>query len=346
MNPADIAARARAKATPGARITDEAKPAPVTVSTDIPAGMEGLKPLADMLKPFLNLNISEAKLKAMVDDAVSRFTPRPTEVTVTLPDGEQKNLGKVHKLVPTAIEWIRLQNIHHRGLYLVGPAGSFKTSGCKAVAEALDLPFYPLSVGPQTSKSDLVGFVDAHGKPVITALRRAYSEGGLVLFDEMDAANAGVFTTINSLLANGEYTWPDGVTTPRHENFRYIAAANTYGTGQNLLYIGRAAQDGATLDRFDQIEWGYDEEFEKYLVLNAAGQVNDSSQGVALKWFTRVVELRKAAERAHVKAIISPRASLSGAVMLAAGQPLALVEKVAISGRLKEDDWKRILEHV
>jgi MoxR-like ATPase len=45
----------------------------------------------------------------------------------------------------------------------------------------------------------------------------------------------------------------------KHENFRIVATANTYGNGATLEFIGRNAIDGATLDRFTVIDWNIDE---------------------------------------------------------------------------------------
>jgi cobaltochelatase CobS len=311
-------------------------------------GADGMKALADMLRPHLAPNLSEGRLKAMVDDAVARFTPKVSEVVLVTPEGERRELGKVHKLTDKALRIVALQPFTKRGLFLVGPAGSFKTTAAGTIAAALNLPYYPIAVGPQTSKADLVGFVDAHGKPVWTVLRKAHTDGGLVLLDEIDAGNAGVLTIANSLFANEAYTWPDGTTTAKHADFRFMAAGNTYGMGANLQYVGRNALDAATLDRFTMMEWSYDEELEKELAIGAAEAVKADTKAVAVKWVARVVALRRAAEAAGVRVVFSPRASMSGAALLAAGFEWNEVETLELwgSGKIKQDDRERILARV
>ena len=49
----------------------------------------------------------------------------------------------------------------------------------EGVAKALGLAFYFISVGLQTSKSDLVGYMSATGAYVTTHLRQAYEFGGV-----------------------------------------------------------------------------------------------------------------------------------------------------------------------
>ena len=54
-------------------------------------------------------------------------------------------------------------------------------------------------------------------------------------------------------------------TIDRHPDFRIIAAANTWGKGADLQYVGRNALDAATLDRFDNIFFDYDKHLEECL---------------------------------------------------------------------------------
>jgi cobaltochelatase CobS len=85
-----------------------------------------------------------------------------------------------------------------------------------------------------------------------------------------------------------------------------IAAGNTFGRGASREYVGRQQLDAATLDRFTVFEVDYDEALE----LAIAG--NDD-------WTRYVQKVRKAVEREKVRAIVSPRASISGAKLLAVG---------------------------
>ena len=62
-------------------------------------------------------------------------------------------------------------------LYLVGPAGSGKSRAAKEAARALGLAYEDMSVGPQTSKTDVLGYQDANGRYVPSAFRRIFEHG-------------------------------------------------------------------------------------------------------------------------------------------------------------------------
>jgi cobaltochelatase CobS len=187
----------------------------------------------------------------------------------------------------------------------VGPAGSGKSYAAQSIAKALGLPFYFQPVGSQTTKFDLLGYLDATGSYITTHLRQAFEFGGVFLLDEVDAGNPNVLTVINGLLENGHGSFPDRIV-ERHPDFVMIAAANTYGRGADRLYVGRNQIDGATLDRFDCVDWDYDEELETSLSGNA-------------DWTKKVQSIRQAVSDLKEKLIVSPRASMKGAQLLAAG---------------------------
>lgn len=142
-------------------------------------------------------------------------------------------------------------------VWLVGPAGSGKTSAAENVARDLGLKFYSKSVGPQTSESALLGYQDANGRTVRTLLREAFEHGGVFLLDEIDAANPAVLVVVNALLANGSCAFPDAVV-KKHPDFVLVAGANTIGQGADRQYVGRSQIDAATLDRFANLVWDYD----------------------------------------------------------------------------------------
>lgn len=212
---------------------------------------------------------------------------------------------------------------------LVGPAGSGKTTTCSQVAEELQLPFYAQSFCAQTSLSQLVGYKDAVGIYHPSIFRMAFEHGGLYLVDEIDAGNPNVTAFLNAAISNGFCSFPDAMVR-RHKDFRIVAAANTFGTGKTIEYIGRNPIDAATLDRFVQISWPYDEEFESKIVKYE-------------KWLKVVRAFRKAVIDRGIRHIISPRASIYGTKLLAAGMPLKRVVKIAIIKGLDEGVEKSLL---
>ena len=253
---------------------------------------------------------AKAEAKALLE-AVKRVG-EATRIEVELKDGTKKDLGTVHR----ETEWLIKLLQKPRHAFLTGPAGSGKTTCAEKVAEALGLSFHPMSVGPETMKSDLLGFIDANGNYHTTQVREAFEKGGLLLLDEMDAGNGASMTILNSLLSNGYCSFPDGIV-KRHPNFRCIAAANTFGRGADRLYVGRNQLDAATLDRFVVRAFDYDEALEYRL----AG--ND-------EWVKRVQEIRAKASELKLRVVVSPRASIVGADMLADGFSQEDVEESCI----------------
>jgi hypothetical protein len=198
--------------------------------------------------------------------------------------------------------------------YLVGPAGSGKSTAAAQCAEALGLSFH--FTGAVLSEFKLTGFIDAGGTYRSTEFRRAYENGGVFLFDEIDASSAQAVLCFNAALANGVMDFPDK-TVKMHADFRCIAAANTYGQGATREYVGRNQLDAASLDRFVFVLWNYDEDLELRIAGNAA-------------WVSFVQSVRKACETLKVRAVVSPRASMFGAKLLAAGMDRAQVEALTI----------------
>ncbi len=192
---------------------------------------------------------------------------------------------------------------------MVGPAGTGKTTAGEQLADALDLPFYAISVGAQTTKSDFLGFIDASGVYRDTMFRRAYEGGGIFLVDEMDAGNANVLIVLNAALAGKMCAFPDKMVT-RHKDFIAIAAANTYGMGANRVYVGRNQLDAATLDRFVPFDWPVDEVLEASFV---------ASMEHGPRWHIVVKTVRKHADSQAWHVICSPRATIKGAALLDAG---------------------------
>lgn len=213
--------------------------------------------------------------------------------------------------------------------FLVGAAGSGKTTIAENTAKKYNMDFYCMSVGNQTTKSDLLGFISATGNYVSTVFRTAFEEGGVFLLDEIDAGNSNVLTILNSALANGYCSFPDGMV-KRHTNFVCIASGNTIGQGANKQYVGRNQLDGATLDRFVKIEWSYDEILEKKISKNNG-------------WVNRVQAIRKICNDMGLKLIISPRASINGSNLINDGIPVLQVDEACIfKGQVDEITKQKI----
>jgi cobaltochelatase CobS len=189
-------------------------------------------------------------------------------------------------------------------VWIAGPAGSGKTTAARNCAKALDIPFH--FNGAIGMTHELLGFIDAGGTYHRTPFRDAYEHGGVYLFDEVDGSDNSALLALNAALANGIATFPDMVV-PRHDDCRVIAAANTWGFGGTADYVGRAKIDGAFLDRFPvRFHWDYDESLER----DISGDVTFAGM---------VQAARRKARDAGLKVLITPRATMAGAALCAAG---------------------------
>ena len=211
-------------------------------------------------------------------------------------------------------------------VYLVGPAGSGKTTIAAHAAEALELPFY--STGAVGMAYQLQGFINAEGKYMETDLYRAYVGGGVFLFDEIDASSAQALLAFNAIAANDLAAFPCG-TVKRHADFVIIAAANTFGAGADAQYVGRSQLDAATLDRFAFITMDYDERLE------LAISPND-------QWTRHVQAFRKAVRELKLRHVVSPRASIKGGKLLSAGLDWNRVEELVLTRNLSALDIDKV----
>lgn len=272
-----------------------------------------------------------------IDNAISKYkretadTIQLTRLDITIKDRDEQEMIKIegaHPCFEQAREYIEAGE----NVALVGPAGTGKTTAAEMIAKALGLEFYPLSVGPQTSKSDLVGYSDAHGRPVRTPFWDAFEYGGLCLLDELDAGHAGVLTQINSPIANKRGVFGGSTIIKGHEKFRLIAALNTFGMGASAQYVGRNQLDAATRDRFTWIKWGYDVALEQRIAAEY-GQ---------LDWCQYVHKVRKIAETNGLRVVVSTRAIISGARLLARGRKLDEVRAAVLFDKMSTDDVAKI----
>lgn len=234
----------------------------------------------------------------------------------TINNDNKVDLGAVHKSFPTLLKILQQK----MNVYMCGPAGSGKTTAAEMCAKALNVQFY--FTGAIANEYKLTGFIDAKGKIVSTEFRKAYEEGGLFLFDEIDASFPQAVLAFNAALANDYMDFPDK-RVKKHENFYCIAAANTIGMGADRQYVGRNQLDAASLDRFVFLDWQYDENLEDELASNKT-------------WTDKVQKIRRIVNEKKIRLVVSPRASIKGSQLLAAGFSESEVEEMVL--------WKGIDE--
>lgn len=294
-------------------------------------------------------SMDEARVRAIAAEEAGKVkAPERVVVIERKPEGEERrDLGVQHRAFPLLLKCL------DAGLHvaLVGPAGTGKTTAAHRAADALGLPFECQSFSGTTTKSDLVGFIDANGHYRDTPLRRSYvateerPKGGVFCGDEFDAGNANANVIINAALANGLCAFPDGMM-ERADGFRCVIAMNTHGQGANRQYVGRNQLDAATLDRFVFLSWDLDEALEASLLgLTEKQGALDLGLGGFMEpkaWLSRVRKVRAAVEELAVRHLVTPRASQYGAALFGAGVGRHWVEEMVLWRGLDSEQRARV----
>ena len=260
-----------------------------------------------------------------------RGSSKPRVIKIQQGDDEPRVIeGIVHKKFDRVLKMATRDNV-----MLVGGAGSGKTTIARQVANALKLPFYFTGAVPHEAK--LLGFINPHGKYVETAFYRAWTNGGIFLMDEIDASDPQALLAINAALDNGICDFPNGMV-EKHKDFHFIGAANTFGKGATMDYIGRNAQDEAGRSRWFYIHIEYDEVMEEQIATQFA------PEEITVGWCKYIRAVRKAVETLSERHIVSPRSTIKGARALAIGIPRDEVEEAVLWHGMDAERKRRVLE--
>jgi MoxR-like ATPase len=225
-------------------------------------------------------------------------------------------------------------------ILLVGPAGCGKTHLSRVVSESLGLDYAGQSCSAGMSESAFSGWLLPIGDSgkfeyVQSEFVRIYENGGIFLFDEIDAADSNTLLFLNQALANGEFFLPMRYQKPhvkRHKDFVAIAAANTFGNGATAMYSGRNLLDGATMDRFRMgiIPMDYDPKVESELV-----------DPEVLHWGK---ELRNIINNRNMRKILSTRVLIDASKMKSIGWSIKKIHDTYISDWSKDD--RSLINHI
>lgn len=224
-----------------------------------------------------------------------------------------------------------LATLKTQGLaYLVGAAGTGKST--LAMDACVDLfgvakdkwefseHFAQISFSPDTTSSEMIGRCDVNGIYRCSEVVRVFRDGGVILFDEIDNADASMLVKLNTAIANGTIATPSGLVR-RHKDAYIICTANTYGTGANAMYVGRTRLDAATLDRFvlSTIEVDYDKNLEQNIMDGLT-----CGQRSALTGF--VARVRKGIETNKLRRLCSTRFVVAATKWIMQGMPMDKIE--------------------
>jgi len=214
-----------------------------------------------------------------------------------------------------------------------GPPGGGKTHMAEQIAAAIGAEFIPMSFGPTTTDTRVLGFLSAaQGSYIPGPAYGWYKNGGLWFLDELDNCEPSALVSINALLANSAFRFPNGELVQKHKDTYCLAGANTLGTGAQNGFR-RQSQDAAARSRWAKVAIPYDEELERNLADNKP-------------WTDYVLKVRNAVARLAKSNIhITPRDSIIGAAGLRNGiDPQEVVDHLL--AELSEDAKKQILNEV
>ena len=207
-------------------------------------------------------------ISKIVDEKVKEYTDKIEIPKVNIIQLNNKKIGVIkgehlHERFKDILSLVVLDE----PVMLIGPAGAGKNHTIGQIGKVLageleqNRIFY---TNCASNEFKLTGFTDAGGTYRDTEFYKAFTQGGIFFLDEIDNSDPSSLIVLNSALANGYMSFPHE-TVERHKNFRMIAAANTFGKGSDLQYVGRNPLDGSTLDRFGNIYFDYDRKLEEKL---------------------------------------------------------------------------------
>lgn len=275
-------------------------------------------------------------LKIAVDAYLAKVPPKDV-IELRKWDGTVKEItGLRHKQLPLVIKATTARTVSGWPVpaWWYGAPGAGKTHLWRQVSEALGVKYYPIPLGPTSTEGKLLGYKNlATGDFVQGCLYLPYKEGGLVNLDEIDVCDPSVLVGANSISSNEEFMFPNGEVVKRHRDFYLVASANTLGTGATGGFT-RNKLDAATLDRFAKFKLEYDADLESNLCGNP-------------KWAAYVWKVREYVEKnCSQTTYITPRASINGAALLAAGLTPTEVMDATLFAMMSKDMKATVIKAV
>lgn len=217
----------------------------------------------------IELNGTKAidELRNLIKDVKGGSGTSGIKVVTIKPNGNQSAELKdvvTPKEFPTILQCVS----QRLNIMLTGPTGCGKTFVSDLVAKSLGLEYYSISCSEGMSESEFKGWLlplGDSGKFIYTPsdFITAYENGGVFCADEFDAIDPNCAVFINKALSSNSFHLPQRVgntLVKKHEDFIWIACANTMGEGADSKFVGRNQLDASTLDRHrsGMVELDYD----------------------------------------------------------------------------------------
>jgi cobaltochelatase CobS len=276
--------------------------------------------------------LNHAQLTDIVKKEIKKLPPYRIDVTIN-----KEPVKKLEGYARQELKEVLGLAAHRLNVMMVGPAGCGKTFIARQAAEALDLRFGSISCSAGMSESHLTGWLLPRGEAgrfeyVRSVFVDIYENGGVFLFDEIDAADSNTLLFVNQALANGGFFLPQRFDNPevkKHPDCIIMAAANTFGTGGSIAYAGRERLDESTLDRFRAgvVQVGYDATLEETLV-----------EPDLLGWGRHI---RKKIDETKLHRVMSTRFLLDASKLRRSGAPMKQLQETYFNG-WREDERRKV----
>lgn len=279
--------------------------------------------LARLIQGIAGSSVNEERVRAIVAESMQGIAPR--EIAVTYHGETVKLAEHTHPLFEKALKLVAAE----QNVLLVGPAGCGKSHLAAQIARALKRDFGTLHCTAGASEAQVLGYLlptEAGGafKFHPAQFAQLYTKGNsLFLLDELDRGDANMLAVLNGALANGHLHIPQSLAQPvfpRGKDAGVMAAANTYGTGADAMYVGANPLDAATLDRFYVLTMDYDAALEAKIAADQPG---------LLAW---VRGLREQVQRLKLRRVVSTRTLQKGLAGIACGFGTAEVKRDMLAG--------------
>lgn len=293
--------------------------------------------------------VDEKVLRKLIQECAGKALPPTINITVDGKTYAAKMKKRVHPLFEKVLRLVKAG----MNVLLVGPAGCGKSTLAEQVAEAMKRRYGVLHCTAGSSESHLTGWllpIEGNGKFVYVSSEFVdmYESGdALFLLDEIDAADPNMLLVINGALANDSLHIPHRYKEPRvkrGKNFSFIAAANTFGMGGDVMYAGRNQLDAATLDRFYTIRMDYDSGLENEFLPHdyvEPTRWTASTQDVTTELLTEIGNwisgIRSKVADNRMRRMISTRTFMKAAAALQVGISVAELKVDLLAGWTRDE---------